>query len=169
MMRRGERGRAEAGFSLVEVALAIGVAAVSLVAILGLFPVAIRSGAEARRETLSAQIARSLLADLRSLPPDRARFWVGPGAEDFAGPFDLGAGPGSASVAFGGEGSPLGPVAGEFAEPSAEIPGAECGALVEWEPVEGGHLIRLTVTVERPLAAAEACRERDRFVTLLAR
>ena len=49
-------------FSLVEVVLALGVIAIAITAILGVFPVALTTGHSAQDETRAAQIAQSILA-----------------------------------------------------------------------------------------------------------
>lgn len=56
------------GFSLVEVTMALGIAAFSLVSILGLIPVGLNSSAGARRQTEAVSILSSITADLRSMP-----------------------------------------------------------------------------------------------------
>lgn len=53
------------GFSLVEVVLALGVAAVAFTAIMGLFPLGLDMSRETHEETQAALIAQSILGDLR--------------------------------------------------------------------------------------------------------
>lgn len=55
---------ATGGFSLVEITLAIGIAAFALVAILGMFPVAMKAATESRHETQATFIAQSLFGGL---------------------------------------------------------------------------------------------------------
>lgn len=52
-------------FSLVEVVLALGVAAVAFTAIMGLFPLGLGMSRETHEETQAALIAQSILGDLR--------------------------------------------------------------------------------------------------------
>jgi len=52
-------------FSLVEVVLALGVAAVAFTAIMGLFPLGLDMSRETHEETQAALIAQSILGDLR--------------------------------------------------------------------------------------------------------
>lgn len=52
-------------FSLVEVVLALGVAAVAFTAIMGLFPLGLDVSRETQEETQAALIAQSILGDLR--------------------------------------------------------------------------------------------------------
>jgi uncharacterized protein (TIGR02598 family) len=54
------------GFSLVEVALAVAVIAIGLIAILGLFPQGLHSARNAADNTLAATIAQDLFSQLRS-------------------------------------------------------------------------------------------------------
>ena len=53
------------GFSLTEVVLAMGVAAVAFSAIMGLFPLGLDMSRETHEETQAALIAQSILGDLR--------------------------------------------------------------------------------------------------------
>ena len=56
------------GFSLVEVAVALGIAAFALVAVFGLLPVGLNSSDAAIRQTEANAIFSSVLEDLRSTP-----------------------------------------------------------------------------------------------------
>jgi prepilin-type N-terminal cleavage/methylation domain-containing protein len=56
------------GFSLVEVTLALGVAAVCLVTIFGLLPVGLQTNRNATQETASSDIVGAVIADLRATP-----------------------------------------------------------------------------------------------------
>jgi uncharacterized protein (TIGR02598 family) len=56
------------GFSLIEVVLAIGVAAFCLVVMLGLIPTGLNTNKDSSGETAAANIARNILSDLRSTP-----------------------------------------------------------------------------------------------------
>ena len=55
-------------FSLVEVTLALGIAAFCLLAIFGLLPVGIKSQQNAIGQTVAAGIATGIVADLRTTP-----------------------------------------------------------------------------------------------------
>jgi uncharacterized protein (TIGR02598 family) len=57
------------GFSLIEVVLALGVAAFCLLAILGLLSTGLGSNQSAIEQTEAASIARSIAGDLRGIPP----------------------------------------------------------------------------------------------------
>ncbi|EDY20612.1 hypothetical protein CfE428DRAFT_1809 [Chthoniobacter flavus Ellin428] len=56
------------GFSLVEVALALGIAVFALVAIIGLIPVGLNSNQASSEQTVAAGLAAGLVADLRTTP-----------------------------------------------------------------------------------------------------
>jgi uncharacterized protein (TIGR02598 family) len=56
------------GFSLVEVTLALGVASVCLVTILGLLPIALRTNQNASSQTIAANILSAVIADMRATP-----------------------------------------------------------------------------------------------------
>lgn len=55
-------------FSLIEVALALGVISFAIVGIMGLFPVALRTAQESQRETRATLIAQQIFADLMASP-----------------------------------------------------------------------------------------------------
>lgn len=55
-------------FSLVEVALALGIAAIALVAIIGLIPVGLNSNQASSEETAAAGLAAGIVADLQATP-----------------------------------------------------------------------------------------------------
>ena len=57
-----------AAFSLVEVALALGVAAFCLIAILGLMPVGVQTNRNATSQTAATNIMAAIVADLRTTP-----------------------------------------------------------------------------------------------------
>lgn len=57
-----------AGFSLVEVTLALGIAAFCLIATFGLLPVGIQSNQNAISQTAAASVLSSVVADLRATP-----------------------------------------------------------------------------------------------------
>jgi uncharacterized protein (TIGR02598 family) len=57
-----------AGFSLVEVTLALGVAAFCLIALLGLLPLGIQTNQSAISQTAAASVLSSVATDLRATP-----------------------------------------------------------------------------------------------------
>ena len=66
---------AKSGFSLIEVTLALGVAAFCLVTILGLLPVGLKTQQEGSQQTRANAIISQIVADLRAdirLPPGQA-------------------------------------------------------------------------------------------------
>src|SRR3954451_634146 len=72
MKRELQNGRA---FSLVEVVLALGVVAVCLFAVAGMFPVALKTQQTSIQQTTANEIIAQILADLRAdvrLPPGQA-------------------------------------------------------------------------------------------------
>ena len=78
MNRSVKRDMRKQGFTLVEIALALGIFAFAIVAIMALFPVGLRSANESRVETIVTQIARTVLSDLRTGPFNQARIFVKP-------------------------------------------------------------------------------------------
>src|SRR5881392_3466795 len=55
-------------FSLVEVTLALGIAAFCLIAVFGLVPVAVVTNRNATSQTAAANIMAAVVADLRAIP-----------------------------------------------------------------------------------------------------
>jgi len=62
------KSRTNHGFSLVEVTLALGVAAISLLVIFSLLPVGLQTNQRAAEQTASADILSAVAADLRATP-----------------------------------------------------------------------------------------------------
>ena len=60
--------RSKLAFSLVEVTLALGVAAFCLIAIFGLMPVGVQTTRNATSQTTSTNIVAAVVADLRATP-----------------------------------------------------------------------------------------------------
>ena len=63
--------RRQLAFSLAEVVIALGVIAVGVVAILGLFPVALQTGHSAQDETRAPQIAQTIYGSLAAQAPSQ--------------------------------------------------------------------------------------------------
>jgi uncharacterized protein (TIGR02598 family) len=57
-----------AGFSLVEVSLALGIAAFALIAIFGLLPVGLGSTQDSIQQSIATNFATAIVADLRQAP-----------------------------------------------------------------------------------------------------
>ncbi|MCB1225990.1 MAG: Verru_Chthon cassette protein B [Verrucomicrobiales bacterium] len=85
----------ESGFTLVESLLAIGIAAVGLLALIALLPAGMGGLRESHREMAEAKIIRSVVADYQmadwndgELPPDRKFHFDERGMEVVAGSFE---------------------------------------------------------------------------------
>ena len=65
MSRRSYRAE---GFSLVEVTLAVGIAAFCLIALFGLLPLGIQTNQSSISQTAAASVVSSVVADLRATP-----------------------------------------------------------------------------------------------------
>jgi prepilin-type N-terminal cleavage/methylation domain-containing protein len=68
--RGGRRlqGSSAAGFSLMEMAIAVAVVAVTFIGIIGLLGVGLQTGQASTQQTMATNIADSIIADLRSTP-----------------------------------------------------------------------------------------------------
>jgi Tfp pilus assembly protein PilV len=60
--------RSKCAFSLVEVTLALGIAAFCLIAIFGLMPVGVQTSRNATSQTAATNIVASVVADIRATP-----------------------------------------------------------------------------------------------------
>ncbi len=72
------KARAQAAFSLVEIILALGVISFAIVAILGMFPVAVRAATESQEETQAALIARGLFEQIATQTGATRKITIGP-------------------------------------------------------------------------------------------
>lgn len=68
--------RATAAFSLVEVTLALGIAAFCLLAVFGLVPVAVLVNRNATSQTAATNIMAAVIADLRATPTTSMQFAI---------------------------------------------------------------------------------------------
>lgn len=66
------RRRVCRAFSLIEVTLALGVAAFCLIAVFGLMPVGVQANRNASSQTTATNIIAAVVADLRATPPTSA-------------------------------------------------------------------------------------------------
>src|SRR5438067_305615 len=60
----------EAAFSLVEVTLALGIAAFCLLAVFGLMPIGVQTNRNATSQTRATNIMAAVVADMRATPKD---------------------------------------------------------------------------------------------------
>lgn len=137
------------GFSLVEVTLALGVAAFCLVAVFGLLPTALQVQSTATEETASIGIASAIAADLRGTPresPASQRFSIPIGSET--------------TLFFTAEG-----------EPSASLAGDSRYRITVTFPPNGGGarsaiFANVRVSWPAPAAPARAAGSRTSFVAI---
>lgn len=64
-------------FSLVEVAIALGIVSFVIIAILGLFPIGFKNAQESRRETRASYIAEQIVKDIQSPASTNVRVFYG--------------------------------------------------------------------------------------------
>jgi hypothetical protein len=171
-VRTGGRLREKrAGFTLIEIALAVGVFAVAIVAILGLFPVGLRSASDSRVESVVVQVARGIFSGLRASSFTEGKVYTSP-------PDDRGmrryvtinlAAPGPPIyVLYGTDGAIVRQV--QPSDYSMGMLDGDCIAKVEAGPATAVNpaVVRVAVTVEHPAAAAADRRNRFVIVTALA-
>lgn len=136
-------------FSLVEVTLALGVAAFCLVAIFGLLPTALQVQSTATEETASIGIASAIAADLRATPRESSssgRFAIPIGSET--------------TLFFSAEGEPSASVARD----------SRYRTTITFPPNRGGErnaiFANVMVSWPAPAAPARAAGSRTTFVAI---
>jgi uncharacterized protein (TIGR02598 family) len=75
---RSRSARGTGAFSLVEAALSMAIISFAIIAIMGLFPVALQTAREGNRETRATLIARRIVDELQSLPGNNTALLKGP-------------------------------------------------------------------------------------------
>ena len=66
------KGHVTSAFSLVEVTLALGIAAFCLIAVFGLMPVGMQTNRNAKSQTRATNLMAAVMADLRATPSTKA-------------------------------------------------------------------------------------------------
>lgn len=165
---QGRRARQESAFSLIEIALALGVVAFALVAILGMVPVAVDAASESRLETRATFIARSMIETLRAGARAEGLIEVTP--EEFRPEaFPVGTDSTTLYLAYDNDGKMISEAVSYDYTDGGNI------------PMDAVFMVRLTLTgqgdnepvhveasVETPAVAAEENRKKFPFVTLIA-
>ncbi len=162
------RLKAWGGFSLIEVTLALGVIAFALVAIMGLFPVAMKSATESQRETRATFIAQSILADLGSGSSTTNTFIaIGTNFQLPTGRLSVNLSTnGTNFIIFSEEGVPMGSITDNEFLGSISTVGTAYGAKVMINPLSAyTNRSRVEVQVEAPLGAVSTNRTKYNFVT----
>ncbi len=172
--------RPAAGFSLIEIVLALGVFSIAIVAILGLFPTALDAAQKGRQEAQATILARGVFSTLRGTPFDRAAVVVGlSGTNEAYNYLNLGTPGQQRFVLYDFTGKPL------SQNPEAAInPVRGTSAIylvtiktdpVTTDPVTGtpltaaSGLTNVSVTVEYPAAATPTVRSQHTFQSLISK
>lgn len=165
------------GFSLVEIVVALAIISFALVAIIGLFPVAMSAAKEGRNETRAASIAQLIFGQLRTHDPKQKALPLGPdptGTSSMDGnmPFFLQASNSTTVntgyIAFDGEGQPvrrLGSGPYEDSSAAGTIAYKVRVRAMPNQPISG--LARVIVDVTYPASAPIASRSTNTFSLLL--
>ena len=106
------KGHVTSAFSLVEVTLALGIAAFCLIAVFGLMPVGLQTNRNAKSQTRATNLMAAVMADLRSTPRTKTT------SLDFCIPLS-----GTTTVYFDSEGRCSSDVAGSVMRPCAGLGG----------------------------------------------
>lgn len=163
--------RVPGAFSLVEAALSLAIISFAIIAIMGLFPVAMQTARESNRETRATLIARRIVDELQSLPGTDTALVRGPSVTNpgwrITG-LDLSS-PSIHVLAYDeqGEGLTNGVAPGAFQNPIS-APSAYFAAEVRVTPdFPSPGISRVQTTVEAPSSAPSSRRSRFVFVTLM--
>lgn len=155
------------GFSLVEVVLSLGIISFAIVAILGLFPVAMNSAKDSRQDTHSAFVVQSVLGQIKSLSASNATIQNGTNFSDTQSinlvtpasyyviydEYGLPVARGSAAIYTSGGG------------PASGVYQAEIAVVPEAAPNVG--LSKVTINIGYPSTAPAVRRKTGTFVTYL--
>lgn len=168
---RSRLARVPGAFSLVEAALSLAIISFAIIAIMGLFPVAMQTARESNRETRATLIARRIVDELQSLPGTDTALVRGPSVTNpgwrITG-LDLSS-PSVHVLAYDeqGEGLTNGVAPGAFQNPIS-APSAYFAAEVRVTPdFPSPGISRVQTTVEAPSSAPSSRRSRFVFVTLM--
>ena len=168
---RSSFARLPGAFSLVEVALSLAIISFAIIAIMGLFPVAMQTARESNRETRATLIARRIVDELQSLPETNTALVRGPSVTN-PGWRITGLDLSSPSVHVltydeQGEGLTNDIAAGAFQNPISAA-AAHFAAEVRVTPdFPYLGISRVQATVEAPASAPSSRRSRLVFVTLM--
>jgi len=156
------------GFTLVEIALALGVVSFALVAILGMLPMALSASRESRSQSRASLIGESIFSDLRSgthaaAPVFLSKQITTPASAKY---LDLNSAQ-AAYIAYDGDGEPAGQIsAAQYDSGVPGMPSAEFLAKITASPdPDLPRLARVSVVIGTPAAAAQARREAYRLGT----
>jgi len=158
-------------FTLVEIVLAIGITGFALVAILGMFPVALKAAELSKRETRATLIAQNLVSDLRSGPFTDTAIYTGESLADSNRriPIDLSL-DATYYAGFDSEGAPLGITNLASSQYSNGIPVADATFLAQIavsRPPSSTNLAHILAEVTAPAAGPLTNRSLYHFATLI--
>lgn len=161
---------------MIEIVLAVGIIAFALVAILGLFPIALDSASTSQRETQAAFIARSIFNDLLSTPGPKVFVATSPdffsnSSGSASGKIDIDLTTDSDHyIAYSIDGEPMGTIP----ESTFTSGSPDAGYLAVITVTTGtassdipGGLARVEVQIETPAVAPRKQRDSFPFVSLL--
>ncbi len=159
------------GFSLVEAALSLAIVSFAIIAIMGLFPVALQTARESNRETRATLIARRIVDELQSLPATNTGLVRGPSVTNsdwhIAG-LDLST-PSTNVLVYDEQGEGLtNQVAPELFQNPISEPDAYFAAEIRVTPnLPRPGISRVQATVEAPSSAPSSRRSSFVFVTFM--
>jgi uncharacterized protein (TIGR02598 family) len=159
------------GFSLVEAALSLAILSFAIVAMMGLFPVALQSARESNAETRATLIARRIVDEIQSLPATNISLVRGASvtnASSRISGFDLSSSF-SSVLLYDEQGEGItNEVAAEAIQGAINAAEAYFAAEVRLTPNFPRHGIsRLEASVEAPASAPSSRRSRFVFVTYM--
>ncbi len=159
-----------AAFTLVEIALSLGIASFALIGILGIIPLAVETAKEARDETRATFIALSIIETLRSGHEGEGIIQVradpeAPGSYESV-PLRVTAATVTYDLAYDNEGIFLGRMTEyNYGTGKKTLPGTTFIARLTLQ--KDSELLRIEVSVEAPAVAEESNRQKYSYVTFM--
>ena len=157
------RAPKRAGFTLIEVSLALSIFAFSMVSILALFPIGLQSAEEAQEVSRASQIASAVASELRATPYVRASVSTPEGAATLDMSADA-----VAYLLYDGDGHPIRPATpGDYFSGSQQE--ATFVARVRSTPLSSSRprSSSVTIEIEHPSSASSSARSRNRLATII--
>jgi len=152
----------------VEIVIALAVVSFAIIAIMGLFPVAMKSAQESQRETRATQIARRIFDELQSLPGTNTAIVRGPSITNTSWrvPVNLSAS-GTYLLGFDEQGNGISDTLAAFDNPILDG-GVFYVAKVQVTPnIPSSGLSQVQTTIEAPASTTTSNRTHVEFQTVL--
>lgn len=160
--------RLRRGFSLIEIVAALGIAGVSIIGILSIFPAALETALDSKNETRITLIAQGVFADIKASDFSSVKIKNGPAADDYTTAFSLGTFQDLVFL-FDAEGK----VVEQATNQAPYVNGSPAHDFIvrvtnNYNTSDYPDMALVEVSVEVPAAAPQAKRKKYTFITLRA-